>query len=91
MGARFRLKLSFNVAGFCHSTAYCADAKAVLTEMQHYGLILADNGSNWYFQGAVDARWPDSLIEELKRIPASAFQAVDVSGLKISKNSGQAR
>jgi hypothetical protein len=51
MGARFRLKLSFNVAGFCHSIAYCADAKAVLTEMQHYGLILADNGSDWYVSG----------------------------------------
>ena len=53
MGARFRLKPSFNVAGFCASAApYCADAKAVLTEMQHYGLILADNGSNWFFQGS---------------------------------------
>src|SRR5580700_7281143 len=51
MGARFRLKASFSVAGFCrNSQAYCRDAKAVLTEMKNYGLILADNGSNWYFQ-----------------------------------------
>src|SRR5207245_563834 len=68
MGARFRLKLSFNVAGFCRSTAYCADAKAVLTEMQHYGLILADNGSNWYFGGAAFPQWPSALVELLKRI-----------------------
>ena len=91
MGARFRLKLSFNVAGFCHSTAYCADAKAVLTEMQHYGLILADNGSNWYFSGAAFPQWPDGLVELLKRIPARDFQAVNESCLMVSRGSGQAR
>ncbi len=91
MGARFRLKLSFNVAGFCHSTAYCADAKAVLTEMQHYGLILADNGSNWYFGGAAYPQWPSALVELLKRIPARDFQAVNESCLMVSRDSGQAR
>lgn len=91
MGARFRLKLSFNVAGFCHSTAYCADAKAVLTEMQHYGLILADNGSNWYFGGAAFPQWPDGLIGLLKRIPARDFQAVNEGCLMVSRSSGQAR
>ncbi len=88
MGARFRLKLSFNVAGYCHSTAYCADAKAVLTEMQHYGLILADNGSNWYFGGAAFPQWPDGLVELLKRIPARDFQAVNEGCLMVSRNSG---
>jgi hypothetical protein len=91
MGARFRLKLSFNVAGFCHSAAYCAYAKAVLTEMQHYGLILADNGSNWYFGGAAFPQWPDALVSLLKGIPASAFEAVNESCLMVSQNSGQAQ
>jgi hypothetical protein len=91
MGARFRLKLSFNVAGFCHSTAYCADAKAVLTEMQHYGLILADNGSNWYFGGAAFPQWPSALVELLKRIPARDFEAVNESCLMVNRDSGQAR
>jgi hypothetical protein len=91
MGARFRLKASFNVAGFCASSApYCADAKAVLTEMQHYGLILADNGSNWFFQGSAYPQWPDALVSLLKQIPASAFQAVDESCLMVSPNSGRA-
>jgi len=92
MGARFRLKASFNVAGFCASATvpYCKDAKAVLTEMQHYGLILADNGSNWYFQGSAYPHWPDALVSLLKQIPASAFQAVDESCLMVSPNSGQA-
>jgi hypothetical protein len=91
MGARFRLKASFNVGGFCSSTAaYCADAKAVLVEMQQYGLILADNGSNWFFQGSVYPKWPNGLISLLKQIPASAFQAVNESCLMVSPNSGQA-
>jgi hypothetical protein len=92
MGARFRLKASFNVAGFCRgSQPYCADAKAVLVEMQHYGLILADNGSNWYFGGSAYPQWPDDLVSLLKRIPARDFEAVNTSCLMVNRNSGQAR
>jgi hypothetical protein len=92
MGARFRLKASFNVAGFCrNSQPYCRDAKAVLAEMENYGLILADNGSNWYFQGAAYPQWPDALVSLLKGIPASAFQAVNESCLMVRRNSGMAR
>jgi hypothetical protein len=92
MGARFRLKASFNIAGYCSdSEKYCKDAKAVLTEMKHYGLILADNGSNWFFQGAAFPQWPDDLVSLLKGIPASAFQAVNESCLMVSKNSGEAK
>jgi hypothetical protein len=92
MGARFRLKASFNVAGFCRNAEpYCRDAKVVLAEMQQYGLILADNGSNWYFQGSAFPQWPDALVSLLKRIPARDFQAVDESCLRVRRNSGLAR
>jgi hypothetical protein len=92
MGARFRLKLSFDVARYCrNSQPYCADAKAVLVEMQHYGLILADNGSNWYFGGTAYPQWPDALVSLLKGIPARDFQAVNEACLMVSRNSGQAR
>jgi len=92
MGARFRLKASFDVATFCGSAQpYCADARAVLTEMQNYGLILADNGSNWYFHGSASSQWPDALVSLLKQIPASAFEAVDESCLMVSSNSGEAQ
>ncbi|MGA7861126.1 MAG: hypothetical protein WCB19_04650, partial [Thermoplasmata archaeon] len=84
MGARFRLKASFNISG------YSPQAQVVLRAMQHYGLILADNGSNWYFGGTADPAWPQALVDELKTIPASAFEAVDESSLMVSPNSGQA-
>lgn len=85
MGARFRLKASFKTAGFSR------EAKTVLRAMKTYGLIVADNGSNWYFQGDADPGWPARLVDELKRIPASAFEAVDVSSLRVTRNSGKAR
>src|SRR5258708_4730467 len=59
--------------------------------MQHYGLILADNGSNWYFQGSADPNWDNNMLDELKSIPASQFDAIDESSLMVDPNSGQAR
>ena len=82
MGARFRMKSSFSTAG------YGLYARRVILAMKRYGLVLADNGSPWFFQGAQNAAWPPSLIEELKRIPASAFVAVDTSSLRVSSSSG---
>jgi hypothetical protein len=92
MGARFRLKAGFSVATFCqNSQADCQDAKVILVEMQDYGLILADNGSNWFFQGSSYPQWPDALVSLLKEIPARDFQAVDESCLMVNSNSGEAR
>jgi hypothetical protein len=84
MGARFRLSASFDIS------RYSPQAQVVLRAMQRYGLILADNGSNWYFGGSADPNWPLALVDELKSIPASAFQAVDESSLMIGPDSGQA-
>ena len=81
MGARFRLKESFDASG------YSDHAQAVIEGFQRYGLVLADNGSPWFFQGERHPRWPAGLVEELKTIPASAFEAVDTSGLMVDEDS----
>jgi hypothetical protein len=86
MGARFRLKRTYPIAASLRP-----DTKAILRAMKTYGLVLADNGSPWYFQGTMDARWPEALLDELKDIPASAFEAVDTSSLMLSPNSMQVR
>jgi hypothetical protein len=75
MGARFRMKGSFDANGFSPR------AQAVITAMKDYGLVLADNGSPWFFTGEQNRNWPPALVEELKRIPASAFEAVDTSSM----------
>jgi hypothetical protein len=46
--------------------------------MQQYGLIVADNGSNMYFQGTPDARWNDDDLRNLQNIDASAFEVVQM-------------
>jgi hypothetical protein len=84
MGARFRMEPGFSARGFSPG------AKEVVRAMKTYGLVLADNGSPWYFQGEQNAHWPSRLVEDLKRIPASAFVAVDTSGLKKSNDSAEA-
>jgi hypothetical protein len=81
MGARFRLKASFSLNG------YRADTKVVLRAMKTYGLVLADNGSPWYFQGRASRKWPSGLLDELKTIPASAFEAVNTASLRVSSGS----
>ncbi|HVV74894.1 MAG TPA: hypothetical protein VHC43_02585 [Mycobacteriales bacterium] len=85
MGARFRLKASFPISSYSKPT------RVVLQAMKTYGLILADNGSPWYFQGEASTKWPISLISEMKTIPGSAFEAVDESTLEVSSSSARAR
>lgn len=81
MGARFRLDADFTMSG------YGRYARRVIQAMQTYGLVLADNGSPWFFQGEQHRRWPGRLIEELKQIPAAAFEAVDTSELQVDPDS----
>ncbi len=61
----------------------------ILRAMKTYGMILADNGSNWYFQGTVDDRWRDWLLDQLKQVPASAFEAVDESACRVDSDSAE--
>ena len=70
MGLRLRLKAGYDLG------AFSGPARAIAEAMQHYGLIVADNGSNWYFSGSSDRRWDDENLNQLKRIPGSAFEVV---------------
>jgi hypothetical protein len=85
MGAWFRLKGSFSTSGFR------ADTQTVLRAMRSHGMIVADNGSDWYFTGTSSNGWNTGMLDELKTIPAGAFEAVDASVLMVSPNSGEAR
>jgi hypothetical protein len=83
MGARFRLKAGFDTSG------YSGDAKVILTAMKHFGMVVADNGSDWYFQGALNPHWTNGLMDELKSIPAGAFVAIDESDCRVSPGSAE--
>ncbi len=70
MGLRLRLKASFDLS------PYHGQALVVLRALKRYGLIVADNGSSWYITGAPDRRWNDEDLDQLKRVPGAAFEAV---------------
>jgi hypothetical protein len=70
MGMRVRLKASFDINGFPPS------AQVILRALKKYGMLLADNGSNWYFSGAPDPRWSDDELGTLKTLKGSDFEVV---------------
>ena len=48
----------------------------ILRALKKYGMILADNGSNWYVSGAPDSRWDDNDLNTLKALRGSDFEVV---------------
>jgi hypothetical protein len=70
MGLRFRLRAGFDLGGF-HGQSL-----AILEALKTYGMIVADNGSNWYISGAADPGWDDDDVDQLKRVPGGAFEVV---------------
>jgi hypothetical protein len=75
MGLRLRLKASYSLADF-HGQSLI-----ILRALKRYGLIVADNGSPWYITGAPDPRWNDEDLEQIKRVPGSAFEAVETGSI----------
>jgi hypothetical protein len=84
MGARFRLKASYNISGFPPKM------QVILRAMKKYGIILADNGSPWYVSGVPDSRWDNDMLHLLDVLKGSNFEAVDTSSLMQNANSGAA-
>jgi hypothetical protein len=76
MGLRLRLKQSFPIAG------YPRQSRIVLRALKEYGLVVADNGSDWYVSGAPSPKWDNDDLHSLHRVPGSAFEVVDTSSLR---------
>jgi hypothetical protein len=70
MGLRLRLKAGYDISGIS------GIAHPIAVAMKRYGFIVADNGSNWFFSGTSDRRWPDANLDQLKAIPGNAFEVV---------------
>lgn len=70
MGLRLRMKADYDCSGFATET------QVICTALKKYGMIVADNGSNWYLSGAPDPRWDDDAIGDVKQIPGDAFEVV---------------
>jgi hypothetical protein len=70
MGARVRLRGDFDVSPFD------PDVQVILIALKTYGLILADNGSDWFISGAPDDRWNDDLLHQLTRVKGKDLEVV---------------
>ena len=75
MGLRVRLKASFDITG------YPPDAQVILKALKTYGMILADNGSDWYITGANDPRWNDDNVNTLKKVKGGDLEVVKMGAL----------
>jgi len=85
MGARFRLKTDYDISGFP------SEMQVILQAMKTYGIVLADNGSNWYVSGVPDEHWDNDMLHSLDVLTGSDFEAVDTSVLKMDEDSGQVK
>jgi hypothetical protein len=99
MGARFRLKASVDIS------TLNPESRVIAQAMKDYGMIVADNGSNFFFTGAsyaLDANnqqtvtWNDNDVQDtvhgLKSLTFSDFEVVDLtpSVSDLSTHSGAA-
>jgi hypothetical protein len=75
MGQRLRLKRDFDISDFPRQ------ARVVLRALKEYGMLTADNGSDWFISGAPSSGWDNDDLRALKRVPGRAFEVVDTSSL----------
>ena len=78
MGLRLRMKNAFDCSQFSKET------QIVCAALKRYGMFVADNGSNWYISGAPDSRWSDKKLGDIKKIPGSAFEAVETGPITLA-------
>src|SRR5438093_4592192 len=76
MGLRVRLRASFDVRPFPRQ------ARIVLTALKRYGMIVADNGSDWFVSGTPDPRWSNDQLRTLGQVKGSDFEVVNTSTLR---------
>jgi len=83
MGERFRLKSSFVIP-----TIWSPEAQAIAQAMKTYGMIVADNGSDFFFQGMPSSQWVMDSVLQVQSIRANDFEVVDltpaVTGLSVT-------
>ncbi len=84
MGQRFRLKADVDISGFP------VIIQAILQAMKTYGIIVADNGSDWFLSGEPSESWNNDDLQRLGEIKGADFEAVDVSSLMVDPDSGEA-
>jgi hypothetical protein len=80
MGMRVRLKADFDVSPFPPAV------QVILRALKKHGMIVADNGSNWYISGAPDPRWNDTELATLRQVKGRDFEVVQMGEVVTSSS-----
>lgn len=75
MGLRVRLKAGYDISGFPK------EAQVILKALKTYGMLLADNGGDWFISGAPNPKWNDEALRTLKRVKGQDLEAVQTGEL----------
>ncbi|MFV0446365.1 MAG: hypothetical protein ACK5Q5_22560 [Planctomycetaceae bacterium] len=75
MGMRVRLRKDFDISKFPRHT------QVILQCLKDYGMILADNGSNWFISGSPDERWDNEALHTIKQVTGANLEIIRMDGL----------
>jgi hypothetical protein len=76
MGQRLRLKRGFDIS------RYPRQVRVILKALKRYGMIVADNGSDWFISGAPHPKWNNDALHRLQEVLGRSFEVVDTSSLR---------
>ena len=74
MGQRFRLKAGADISGLPK------EAQVVAQALKKYGLIVADNGSDWFISATLDKRFNTEAVKAVSKFKGSDFEAIVTTG-----------
>jgi hypothetical protein len=75
MGMRVRLKADYDLSRFTGS------ARVILEGLKTYGMIVADNGGDWYISGAPDERWVHDELVQIRKVKGRDLEVVKMGPL----------
>ena len=75
MGMRVRLRADFDISG------YPAPMQVILRALKKYGMMVADNGGDFFLSGATDLRWDNDMNNLLKQVHVGDFEVVQMTGV----------
>jgi hypothetical protein len=70
MGMRVRLRADYDLSRFTGS------ARVILEGLKTYGMILADNGGDWFISGAPDERWVHDELVQIRKVKGRDLEVV---------------
>lgn len=75
MGMRVRLKADVDLSEFP------AEVQVILRALKKYGMILADNGSDWFISGTPDERWDNDTLRALRSIKVQHLEILKMESV----------